>query len=1313
MGIVLPPMADIDAALERSKALPSAEYTPQAGLTPTELINEGAKIGAARDAHNDLVEEHGGSITQSIFGHLKYNTGLGSLISEGIQDAQVTPEPDFNPDEAIKSIGSQLPYRTFDETEYLKESVSSEHLRMRVDELLSKRDLQINNEALGVLPTFTLGLLAEIANPPNWISLNGINAMKNVSKVAKGAYLAAGQGAINYAEEKIIGGIQKDRTQADYAAAFVLGAGFGYGSSLLGRSSTPDQINATKAQLDRIDNYVKRTIDDSVAEDIAGPQPIVDIPDPVVEKQFNQRLYDSLSNERRILTESIDLIRNAPESVKALRGITQDLDTAEGIRHTTQGELKILQSRKVDVEKKIADIKDQLEGKADKLEEDIRKEEPTKRFVTPTFFPGMKAKKPDPNVVVPTVLPDADVIAKRNAELQQNLVDAQRELQNIEADITAKPDLKVLEETIETLRKSADTERTKIVKARTANTDELDKKLIDNINAMKEMRAYKVGSNIHVEVVTPDGVKEVKVTPDDQVIPVITNEQVFLQAVEEAEQKGLIPQESKLPQEYLGLAGMGQSVLRSKNPHARYLGNVMLEHPEKSGFKQHTVALEADMDFHRVFSHYAPYKVEMNGIWAKEGKSLGYTIEDFNTYMARYIDGGVMPDNFTPKMLQVMDSFKKVYMRTNESITKLCQEAGVPEFNDFNPKSTHLFRRYNTEAFHDLSLKYGAQAVKNTLAEAIRRGNIHAFASGSVHKELTDQVVDKMAEAIYNRMMKRATANTADANLLSTGNRRLLKDALDDVNLTDAERQHIDYILDTAGRDYKNNPMAKQIIMDLDTKVGNIAVTDLMFGSLDDNFMQAGRYWIGRAAFARKGKHLSTEHGIDECIDVANKNSVKYGQSADEAQADYQRLIAGKRMIFGQPVDPAELGDGWQKAVRYVRQAVGMSSLGKMGLVQFGESGRALAQAGVSQAMFLPELAGLMKSIVTGKIDSVNLRDIEDFAIGDLDTMVYLNHPMFRMDEYSAKTSKIEKGMQTVQHFMSKASGWNRVARMQQAWFVNKISNKWYREIMNGTMKVTQMADLGVSNIDLAAIKKQMQMHSKEVEGLSPFSKRVHLNLREWEPGVRRQFGLMIHRKTKNAVQGIMAGETPMWLNGTVGKFLGQFRQFSVAALGKQTTHDLKMLSQGDLEGALALQFMLATSTMATLAKIGYASVGLQGKERQKYLDEQLALPKLTASVMSYTGSLSPLVDLGSSATQLLGIDLGGQRQFATDGSPLGLIPGVNFVNKAARAGRALVKAPVEGIRKTDARAMFGILPGQTLWGVDFLTKQVIDNFED
>lgn len=863
------------------------------------------------------------------------------------------------------------------------------------------------------------------------------------------------------------------------------------------------------------------------------------------------------------------------------------------------------------------------------------------------------------------------------------------------------------------------------------------------------------------------------------------------------EEQNLIPQAKALPQEKFRLAGFAQTLARSENKYVRALNRALFEHGEGGlgVHKEHTAALEADLETHRLFGKYNEQFLQHKAAFGVEAEKLGMSMKDFDRVAYRYIDsdgsigidGKIKVPGDTSGVYKILDDFKDMYNTHTAELVDHVRKAGVKEADDFE-KAGHLFRKYDPQQFLKLTQQYGDQAVKDLLHESIMRGKgfeaSNARASQKVWdaykeeldvyqnklrrleneletlqhkantaKDFTKEIqagakVDKwirkiedlkktepvepqykemdperisrrIAEAIYNRFYNRAVDPDPGANLLHGSNRSLISDALEDLRadgkLAQEDADHIAILLGTKGQDKIADVTKHRIEMDMNATVGKgpnqLNMTDLLDVDMGSGYMSAGRYWIGRAALARKGDHLASDAAIEDTIRRTARAARKTGADGKQVESEIQLIRKGIKLITGRPIE--DMSAPSQIAMRNIRKAVINSSLGKLGIIQASETGRMLAA--VDSAMRFPMIKGLVKGIVTGKVDSAQLKEIEDFLVGDIGFRPYMNHPDFRADDFGHKIHPAEKFQDKMSYYLAKASGWNRVYTMQNKMLMNGLSQKWYREIMDGTFKETQMRDLGVDGVLLEDLRRNMKAHAKKTEGLSGEKTYTELGLENWDPATRRAFALMLHRKASNAVQMIQLGETPMWLNGGIGKFLGQLRSFTIGALSKQTTRDYKMLREGDLESAVAMTFNVATATMAQAVRVGFVAATLtNADERKEYLEQALNPVSVVNQILSYTGPLSPLMD----ATNIVGDTVFGDAWGEVAGGRYGFrqrglasaAPGVAFVNKAYRGvsgGMAAMTTDKE-FTKSDYRSLFGLLPFSNNYAFEALNNGLV-----
>ena len=830
---------------------------------------------------------------------------------------------------------------------------------------------------------------------------------------------------------------------------------------------------------------------------------------------------------------------------------------------------------------------------------------------------------------------------------------------------------------------------------------------------------------------------------------------------------GQIPKAEKLPHEKLGLTSMAQSMHSSENPITRYMAGELFEHPEGVGrWNKHTAALEADLDFQVFTAHYAPEFIRLKGAWKVLAEQEGLT-KSFDDEAMSWIESAGEGRKADTPMDEILSEFHTLYKDVNEATHKIMKDSGVMEAQgdlDIN----HLTRSWDGEKFHTMRSKYGDATCVEAIQESILHGNgfkeEHAKAKAEYDtkiKNIEDELktakenVDpkdvsekglrkaaqveriqkrldaakakgdlpdvkpvalRMAQALYNRFLNRASQSHGDANLMSSSNKGLMIDALNDElaagKLDQAGYDHIKYILDTAGKDHKANPMKHQMGMLLGhTHKSGLRIMDFMNNDLGSAYASKTRYWLGRSAVARHG--FESEEAFQGAIKQMSNHASDRGMdtpAALKAHADDKaRLEAGWKMIMGQPVE--DMTTFGNTAMRVVRKAMATASLGKLGFVQSGETGRAFAAVGITRAIdTIPALKNLIMHAKDGRLDTALLKDIEDYALGKIGDDHYMNHPDFRADDFGHKVSKAEQQLDRMSFWMSKASGWHAVHTTQKKFLMNGLSQKWYRELLNDTMKDTQLKDLGVPIEHLPGFKKMMQDHAKLAEDGSVYN----LHIGDWEPELRRSFALMLHRKSANAIQDIIVGETPLWINKGIGKFLGQFRTFSIAALGKQTVHDYRMFKEGDKEAALAFQFMMMTSTMAVVARMGFDAMVLPEKERKRYLKNNMTVRGITKRMLNYHGQASPLVDaaelLGSTFMPNTWGNITGNSMYRNGRGLTGKVPGLSYLNKAHKGIGGIAKAvlPGEQMSKSDWNAFVGVLPLNSWYGFHALNKRIV-----
>jgi len=839
--------------------------------------------------------------------------------------------------------------------------------------------------------------------------------------------------------------------------------------------------------------------------------------------------------------------------------------------------------------------------------------------------------------------------------------------------------------------------------------------------------------------------------------------------------QGDLPQAKKMWHEDIGLASMSQSLHSSDNPITRFMADALLEYPEGKGQKQHTAALQADLDFQYFSSGYMKGYVDFKNEWNTLTKDMGLT-QSFDEAASLWVSGSKSIESTDIHLARLLEDFQMHYTKWNDWTYQKMKQAGVEEAQDLNYDPNHLYRGWDGKKVHTMRNKYDAETVVETFEGAIKEGRVFREAQEAVNKdmekaakeahklhmqgvdsvlkeademkarlskmdnELTpeglrlardiekklreaedlkktapapnykgpdlDKEIKRIAEAMYHRFLRRATVSTADANLLSTANRSLLNDILDDMNLDKADRGHIDAVLESMGKDRQANPLKHKVSMDIGYEhPSGLRIMDMMHTDLGSAYASKQRYWIGRAASAKRG--FPSEEAFHKAIDELKKHGSDRGMEAKDIKADVARLEAGWKMILGRPIE--NMDHFGETAMRVVRKAVQVSMLGKLGIAQAAETGRVMSACGVDNIMQgIPLIKDMIADLFDGRLDTVALKDFESFFLGKIGDEHYMQHPDFRVDDFGHAISKAEKQLDRAAYWLSAASGWRGVYIQQKKLLMNHLAGRMYDWFANETISKAQLEDLGIPIHQVEAIRDAMLENCKfDKDGIL-----LTYNLDNWDPDLRETIGMALHRKSHNAIQGILAGETPLWINTGLGKFLGQFKTFSLAALAKQTIHDWNMYKEGDREAALAFQFMLASATMAQIARVGFNAATRPADERMDYLEGALHPGAIAKSILGYHGQVGPLVDgvdlLASQVTPDSWGRITGNQYRQRD--LLNRIPGVSYINNLGKGVSGLANAinPYEEMSKSEWNALVGSIPLSSWYGFYALNKKVV-----
>lgn len=783
------------------------------------------------------------------------------------------------------------------------------------------------------------------------------------------------------------------------------------------------------------------------------------------------------------------------------------------------------------------------------------------------------------------------------------------------------------------------------------------------------------------------------------------------------------------------IVGAGESIMRSDNPMARYIGSQVFEHAEGTGGKiksDFTADLMSDVYFTQLSGNYVAQYKKNFATFKQLIKGTGYKPQDFGDLVYKDINAQQLlltetPFHMLTPLQKTIRRQATAVMSTTKKYTKLAQAKGVSEMRDFTPSTFHLTRQYDATSFIKLANLKGKDSVITMIQKAVLNGEHflkyhQALAEEGKALPDIDAIARRIGEAIFNRMSRRSIASGADANLLNTNNQDLLLQALKDIDVPEADYVHIKSILDTAGKDYAADPTKGQISMNMSVEHDGMKMTDLLNTDLASGYLGEVKNWTGRAALAEKGfpDKRAYDAALKSMVEIGKaragtSGSVEEGIKA--AQRDFDKLQAGWKLIIGQPLE-SDVNTPIYKTMRGLRKLSALSKLGKLGFAQASETARMVSSLGVHQTLEgIPFLGKMRRNAISGRMEDTILRDLEDAGMGRIGDEYMLRHPDFRVDDLHENAFKGEKYIDKAAYVLGHASGFNVVQTMQKRFYARQYAMRLFRDITDGKLSKAVQNDIGFSDKDITAIKGLMLKHSTPTPGFGSRSTR-NLHVSKWPDEFREKFIAALHKQSNRAILKQNVGDLPIWAQTSLGKFFSQFRTFSLASGGKHGVHDLKMLKGGSVEGLNTFLLTMGMASAMYMAKTQIDSLGLPASKRKKYIKNRLSNTNIARAAMNWSGQLG----IGAEAIDYLGFGLlnwGGEESDihfnrSTEFSDaLGSVPGIGYMSSMTKAAGAGFKAALTDykLKQSDLRAFMSTVPFSNVMGMSNLRNIAEDKF--
>lgn len=568
-------------------------------------------------------------------------------------------------------------------------------------------------------------------------------------------------------------------------------------------------------------------------------------------------------------------------------------------------------------------------------------------------------------------------------------------------------------------------------------------------------------------------------------------------------------------------------------------------------------------------------------------------------------------------------------------------------------------------------LHWDGHALRN-MSKTDYNGYVSLLSEGYESVGMDEETALKIAEAVLDRTGRKDLKLDSNVSSLFSGDAaNTLKQLLGD----DAFEKVAAIVKGKAEDAGKSARVRSRT--DVDLTVTDASGRSLM--AIVNNDMQfiGSKYaqeMAGRVALAKKG--VKSEADFERIKEAALKEASELGEDTEVIGNSMQSVY---NQLLSRPAD----GVGVNKGARRFMDFASVSMLGGMGMAQLAEYGPILAQAGLQDT--LKNLQTLNPKNFIKDFNGDLLTDMESF-MGKIGQEEILYSPYVRLEDAddavtNALLQRYDDVSARAQHLNGILSGNNAIKRHQQRMAVTLGSSKVIRLAKEGKLDKQFLNEIGIKDSTMKEINKRLS--SGDIE----FNERgalEALNLRNWNPEAAENFSVAMNRHMHQVVQRTLAGEDSYWMSGTFAKMMLQFRNYPIAAMGKQ-------LARGVRSGNAGPVFLYSTATAALAYNI---KLTVQNKDTSDLTTEDHI-----QGIMQMSSPAGLLPDMYSTTLSMMGQDTTFGRQADVSN------PVFSMVGSAAQAPSAMYNLASGEGTKSDVSVVSAVTPFSNIAGVSALVN--------
>jgi transcriptional regulator with XRE-family HTH domain len=636
------------------------------------------------------------------------------------------------------------------------------------------------------------------------------------------------------------------------------------------------------------------------------------------------------------------------------------------------------------------------------------------------------------------------------------------------------------------------------------------------------------------------------------------------------------------------------------------------------------------------------------------------------------------------------------------------QGADIEGLKDFLPR----VHRRNLRDFLAERLRGSTEAADDIVENLLEKAIASAFSKMGRPPNIF--ITRTVARAYTQRLLKRGDV---DIGGLKTGvaDMEEIAELLAEGGVdADTRAKILDYFEskspDTSAETISANRLKHRVPMDETVSVETPDGQTLHISDLFENDVEvlAQRYaWeaAGYAALAKQG--YQNAKALDAIID-----DLKMQHRVTERE--YEALKMAQNHILGRPLEKDPDGT-ISKAARTLGKFNFVTQMGSAWLSMGPEAAAIVAATGVrAVSKQIPAFGEILKQVATGELNSPLARELA--VLGNPGSSLINNPVSTRADDYGMRGiegRKFARGLDNALATAGRATaifgGLGSVQDVLQVLFSRSYAQNLFDMAQDGRKytkaEMERFMDYGMAPEDISALRK----HLKEHAVADPSGVLREVNLAKMDPALQEKVAVMFHRATRHVVLEESIGQSLPFMNKMFGKMAFQFRRHQMLTWNRRMLHGM---ARKDTVAATTFIYGMMVAGAATYAR-AYINSPEGSKQREVVNDPY----KLMKAAFAGTGEATIIPMMVDTFTTVIGnSDPVFNNYHRSSGLGSDFMSGNPTIATFDRVGRALgipaaVLSSKQNVTEEDVRAMFALMPGSTLVGVQRLVKAAAAEF--